>query len=317
MAATAHRPGARDSLDLTAAKDPHTSAGSLMVLAGNCPELRPVIMNNPSCSPELREWIARMPAAPAPGEEAPGGGARPGEVEDSLAPFGWEPSDPGLDEEPFGSVLGDPLMGSPLFDDPDEAAPSEGPDSTGASRPSSSASQGRGGRPPRAAGNRAPEGAVPAPRGGAGPSRGQAPIPPQAGALPPLPAPPAGPHAVVHPAMAAPVPQAAAPYPAPPHPGAPGWPPGTPPPLPAGPGGASLGALMEQQWGPAGVPAAGRGSGAIPAPGAGGPGGVVGPTVDAPRPRSAGHRNQTSGYGGMAAGVAIFLLVLLMRSCGG
>lgn len=35
---------------------------------------------------------------------------------DSWAPVGWEPSDPGFDEEPFGSVLGDPLMGSPLYD---------------------------------------------------------------------------------------------------------------------------------------------------------------------------------------------------------
>ncbi|EFW27018.1 hypothetical protein HMPREF9057_01596, partial [Actinomyces sp. oral taxon 171 str. F0337] len=35
----------------------------------------------------------------------------------SLAPTGWEPSDIGLGDDPFGSVLGDPLMGSPLFDD--------------------------------------------------------------------------------------------------------------------------------------------------------------------------------------------------------
>ena len=32
------------------------------------------------------------------------------------APVGWVPGDPGFDEAPFGSVLGDPLMGSPLFD---------------------------------------------------------------------------------------------------------------------------------------------------------------------------------------------------------
>lgn len=33
------------------------------------------------------------------------------------APIGWTPSDVGWqDDEPFGSVLGDPLMGSPLFD---------------------------------------------------------------------------------------------------------------------------------------------------------------------------------------------------------
>lgn len=35
---------------------------------------------------------------------------------DSWAPIGWEPGDPGIGEAPFGSVLGDPLMGSPLFD---------------------------------------------------------------------------------------------------------------------------------------------------------------------------------------------------------
>lgn len=35
---------------------------------------------------------------------------------DTWAPVGWVPSDPGFDEAPFGSVLGDPLMGSPLFD---------------------------------------------------------------------------------------------------------------------------------------------------------------------------------------------------------
>ena len=36
---------------------------------------------------------------------------------DTWAPAGWTPSDVGWqDDEPFGSVLGDPLMGSPLFD---------------------------------------------------------------------------------------------------------------------------------------------------------------------------------------------------------
>ena len=36
---------------------------------------------------------------------------------DTWAPIGWTPSDVGWqDDEPFGSVLGDPLMGSPLFD---------------------------------------------------------------------------------------------------------------------------------------------------------------------------------------------------------
>ncbi|SDN28851.1 hypothetical protein [Actinomyces ruminicola] len=34
----------------------------------------------------------------------------------SWAPVGWEPSDIGFDDAPFGTVLGDPLMGSPIFD---------------------------------------------------------------------------------------------------------------------------------------------------------------------------------------------------------
>lgn len=44
---------------------------------------------------------------------------------DTWAPVGWVPSDPGFDEAPFGSVLGDPLMGSPLFDVAVLDAPSE------------------------------------------------------------------------------------------------------------------------------------------------------------------------------------------------
>lgn len=117
-----------------------------MVLAGNRPDLRGVIVDNPGCSPELRAWVSRMGGASA----GPGGGhggrggpetaaARTGgsggadDADDAvtLAPTGWEPSDIGLGEDPFGSVLGDPLMGSPLFDDdgpgrePTDAEPTE------------------------------------------------------------------------------------------------------------------------------------------------------------------------------------------------
>ena len=115
-----------------------------MVLAGNRPDLRGVIVDNPGCSPELRAWVSRMGGASA----GSGRGGRPGtddaaswtdEADDadnaddsvSLAPTGWEPSDIGLGDEPFGSVLGDPLMGSPLFDDdgsghePTDADPTE------------------------------------------------------------------------------------------------------------------------------------------------------------------------------------------------
>ena len=112
-----------------------------MVLAGNRPDLRGVIVDNPGCSPELRAWVSRMGGASAGpgggGPEAAGtrtggsGGADDPDDAVSLAPTGWEPSDIGLGDEPFGSVLGDPLMGSPLFDDdgsghePTDADPTE------------------------------------------------------------------------------------------------------------------------------------------------------------------------------------------------
>ena len=142
MTAVAHAsPGSADSdavpqmpddPDLQLARDPRAGAGRLMVLAGNRPDLRGVIVDNPGCSPELRAWVSRMGGASAgPGGEHGGRGgpeaaaARTGgsdgvdDADDavSLAPTGWEPSDIGLGEDPFGSVLGDPLMGSPLFDD--------------------------------------------------------------------------------------------------------------------------------------------------------------------------------------------------------
>ena len=133
MTAAAHAsPGPADP-DLQLAQDPRAGAGRLMVLAGNRPDLRGVIVDNPGCSPELRAWVSRMGGASA----GSGRGGRHGaddaaswtdDADDadnadnadnsvSLAPTGWEPSDIGLGDDPFGSVLGDPLMGSPLFDD--------------------------------------------------------------------------------------------------------------------------------------------------------------------------------------------------------
>ena len=110
--------------DLQLARDPKAGAGRLMVLAGNRPDLRGVIVDNPGCSPELRAWVGRMGAASArPNIEADSARADSAHDADdaddspSLAPTGWEPSDIGLGDDPFGSVLGDPLMGSPLFDD--------------------------------------------------------------------------------------------------------------------------------------------------------------------------------------------------------
>ena len=133
MTAAAHAsPGPADP-DLQLAQDPRAGAGRLMVLAGNRPDLRGVIVDNPGCSPELRAWVSRMGGASAgsgrggrPGTDAgasrtdgSGGVDNVGDVDNSvsLAPTGWEPSDIGLGDDPFGSVLGDPLMGSPLFDD--------------------------------------------------------------------------------------------------------------------------------------------------------------------------------------------------------
>ena len=116
--------GASEDPDLQLARDPRADAGRLRVLAGVRPDLRRIIVDNPACSPELRTWVGRMGTSWV----GPGDGASPGSGTDSawdgglddslsLAPTGWEPSDIGLGDDPFGSVLGDPLMGSPLFDD--------------------------------------------------------------------------------------------------------------------------------------------------------------------------------------------------------
>ena len=148
-----------DDPDLQLARDPRAGAGRLMVLAGNRPDLRGVIADNPGCSPELRAWVSRMGGASAgSGGGGHGGHGGPevgaartdgsGGVNDaddavSLAPTGWEPSDIGLGDEPFGSVLGDPLMGPLLFDD-------DGPghEPTDAEPAGAAARSGTGGRPP-------------------------------------------------------------------------------------------------------------------------------------------------------------------------
>ena len=134
-------PRTPDDPDLQVARDPRAGAGRLMVLAGNRPDLRGVIVDNPGCSPELRAWVSRMGGLSAgsrrggrSGAEAAAAWTDDSDDSDdavSLAPTGWEPSDIGLGEDPFGSVLGDPLMGSPLFDDdgsghePTDADPTE------------------------------------------------------------------------------------------------------------------------------------------------------------------------------------------------
>ena len=91
--------------------------GHLMVLAGTRPDLRPVIATNVGCSSDLRAWIERLEVADDVRASSRSAGGASGNAEaDSLAPLGWSPSDPSFDDSPFGSVLGDPLMGSPLFD---------------------------------------------------------------------------------------------------------------------------------------------------------------------------------------------------------
>ena len=126
--------------DLQLARDPKAGAGRLMVLAGNRPDLRGVIVDNPACSPELRTWVDRIGGVPAGTDRGgrPDTGNSPAAMSDvddslSLAPTGWEPSDVGLGDDPFGSVLGDPLMGSPLFEDgaPDDALDGAGDVRTG------------------------------------------------------------------------------------------------------------------------------------------------------------------------------------------
>ena len=131
-----------------------------MVLAGNRPDLRGVIVDNPGCSPELRAWVSRMGGASAGSgrggrhgadagasrTDGSGGVDNVGDVDDSvsLAPTGWEPSDIGLGDDPFGSVLGDPLMGSPLFDDGGDS----GQESASAEPAGAAGRNGKGGRRP-------------------------------------------------------------------------------------------------------------------------------------------------------------------------
>ena len=153
-AGTTEATRASDDPDLRLARDPKAGAGRLMVLAGNRPDLRGVIVDNPGCSPELRTWVGRMSATASRPDDADPARADAADADDgsgdslSLAPTGWEPSDIGLGDDPFGSVLGDPLMGSPLFDDgglgeePDDADAADA--ASGADSDGEAARAGRG-----------------------------------------------------------------------------------------------------------------------------------------------------------------------------
>lgn len=263
--------GSRDPIDLATARDPHAPSSSLMVLAGTRPELRPQIIGNPACPPELREWITRLEAADgAAADPAP---AAPGPVEDSLAPFGWEPSDPGLDDEPFGSVLGDPLMGSPLFDvipswqETTGTAGATGPaGTTEAADGDRGADRGHGAARAGAARAEAPSSrqAPPGAASGRGPAPGGA-QPHRGGYEPPAPPGPAAGFPGPPPAGAQPAIRQAPPHPIGPPPGGQYAPWGPQPPAAMAPSGPTLGALMQRAVGPG---AAGPADGSMRARGA-------------------------------------------------
>ena len=259
-------PRTPDDPDLQLARDPRAGAGRLMVLAGNRPDLRGVIADNPGCSPELRAWVSRMGGASAgsgrgghSGPEAAAartdgsGGADDADDAVSLAPTGWEPSDIGLGDEPFGSVLGDPLMGSPLFDD--DGSGREPADADPAEPTGAAARNGKGGqrapssrrtaRPHTASAHTAP--ARTASRTAAARVT-QAPAPPPQRPAVTMPAPPAP----MPPGRFAP----AAPYPVP------GF---------AGPVGAAPGRVQADPWAVRGAPAGG-GLPSAPPPPSGAPG---------------------------------------------
>ena len=106
-----------------------------------CPGFRPTAAcgNGPMCS--FRRFRVSLPPvsveAGREGWDAEGMTDQRRLVDDidTWAPVGWTPSDAGWqDDEPFGSVLGDPLMGSPLFDVSvfDDAPEQDGPADGGA-----------------------------------------------------------------------------------------------------------------------------------------------------------------------------------------
>ena len=237
-----------DDPDLQLARDPRAGAGRLMVLAGNRPDLRGVIVDNPGCSPELRAWVSRMGGASAgPGGGGHGGRGGPeaavartggsGGVDDaddavSLAPTGWEPSDIGLGEDPFGSVLGDPLMGSPLFDDAGDL----GQEPASAEPAGAAGRNGKGGRRPSSSRSTAK------PR--TGPARTASRT--AAARVSQTPAPPRQRPSVTMPPQPAPAPPGRFAPPAPyPGPGA------------AGPAGAAPGRVADNPWAVEGAPAGG------------------------------------------------------------
>ena len=308
MTAAAHAsPGPADP-DLQLAQDPRAGAGRLMVLAGNRPDLRGVIVDNPGCSPELRAWVSRMGGASA----GSGRGGRHGaddaaswtdDADDadnadnadnsvSLAPTGWEPSDIGLGDDPFGSVLGDPLMGSPLFDDGGDS----GQESASA-EPAGAA--GRDGRERR----RSPSGRTTAkPRNASARTASRT----AAARVSPSPVPPPQRPSVTMPPRPAPMPPGrfapTAPFPVP----------GT-----AGPVGAAPGRAEDNPWAAGETPAAGAPS-AAGAPGASfGVGGDDAPPSLRTARRPAPSSQPSTSPAKVVGWVFFVLLFIIIRACNG
>ena len=308
MTAAAHAsPGPADP-DLQLAQDPRAGAGRLMVLAGNRPDLRGVIVDNPGCSPELRAWVSRMGGASAgsgrggrPGTAAgasrtdgSGGVDNVGDVDDSvsLAPTGWEPSDIGLGDDPFGSVLGDPLMGSPLFDDAGDLG----------QEPASAEPAGAAGR--NGKGERRPSSSRSTAKPRTGPARTASRT--AAARVSPSPVPPPQRPSVTMPPRPAPMPPGrfapTAPFPVP----------GT-----AGPVGAAPGRAEDNPWAAGETPAAGAPSAA------GAPGASFGVGVDDAPPslrtaRRPAPSSQPSTSPAKVVGWVFFvLLFIIIRACNG
>ena len=279
-----------------------------MVLAGNRPDLRGVIVDNPGCSPELRAWVSRMGGASAgsgrggrPGTDAgasrtdgSGGVDNVGDVDDSvsLAPTGWEPSDIGLGDDPFGSVLGDPLMGSPLFDDGGDS----GQESASA-EPAGAA--GRDGRERR----RSPSGRTTAkPRNASARTASRT----AAARVSPSPVPPPQRPSVTMPPRPAPMPPGrfapTAPFPVP----------GT-----AGPVGAAPGRVEDNPWAAGETPAAGAPS-VAGAPGASfGVGGDDAPPSLRTARRPAPSSQPSTSPAKVVGWVFFVLLFIIIRACNG
>ena len=279
-----------------------------MVLAGNRPDLRGVIVDNPGCSPELRAWVSRMGGASA----GSGRGGRHGaddaaswtdDADDadnadnadnsvSLAPTGWEPSDIGLGDDPFGSVLGDPLMGSPLFDDGGDS----GQESASA-EPAGAA--GRDGRERR----RSPSGRTTAkPRTASARTASRT----AAARVSPSPVPPPQRPSVTMPPRPAPMPPGrfapTAPFPVP----------GT-----AGPVGAAPGRAEDNPWAAGETPAAGAPS-AAGAPGASfGVGGDDAPPSLRTARRPAPSSQPSTSPAKVVGWVFFVLLFIIIRACNG